>query len=140
MSKLFQFFLVFIAIAAAVFLLDQKALVEFGRENYWDHHGIIFLLFLAAFPRLTLLFSSVASGGILWWLSWLLVPRFLVAILATLTYWKQNPILVVFSWLIALGGESSEKFVIVRRSIRRPKFHRRQAGEGVIIDVTPERK
>jgi len=44
------------------------------------------------------------------------VPRYLVAFLATLAYWNQNPFLVVFSWLIAFGGESSEKYVVVNRA------------------------
>jgi hypothetical protein len=59
-----------------------------------------------------LLFSSVVSGGILWWLGWLFVPRLLVAILATFVYWHTNTFLVVLTWIWALGGESSEKKII----------------------------
>ena len=70
---------------------------------------------MAFFPRLTLLLSSVASGGILWWLGWLLAPRLTVAILATTAYWHTNIFLVVFTWLWALGGESTEKKIVVNR-------------------------
>ena len=77
--------------------------------NFWDVHGMLFILCMAFFPRLTLLFSSVASGGVLWWLGWLFAPRLLVAILATTHYWETNPVLVVFTWIWALSGESCEK-------------------------------
>jgi hypothetical protein len=77
--------------------------------GFWYHHGLLFILFLAFFPRLTLLFSSVAFGGPLWWLGWLVAPRLLVAILATGAYWRTNPVLVVITWIWAFGGESAEK-------------------------------
>lgn len=77
--------------------------------SFWDIHGIFFILFMFFFPRLTLLFSSVPFGGLLWWLGWLFAPRLLVAILATINYWQTNPILVVLSWCWALSGESVEK-------------------------------
>lgn len=86
-------------------------------SNFWDHHGIFFLIFITLFPRLTLLFSSVATGGILWWIGFIFAPRLLVAILATLNYWQTNPILVVASWIVALSGESGEKR-FVTRSVR----------------------
>ena len=89
--------------------------IEFGTVSYWKDHGVFFLIFLTLFPRLTLLISSVASGGILWWLAWFLTPRFLVAWLATVAYWQTNPMLVALSWLIAIGGESSEKTVVINR-------------------------
>jgi hypothetical protein len=77
--------------------------------NFWDVHGFWFILFMFFFPRLTLLFSSVVTGGILWWLGWIFAPRLLVAILATHSYWETNTVLVVLTWLWALGGESAEK-------------------------------
>lgn len=77
--------------------------------SFWEVHGIFFLIFMFFFPRLTLLFSSVPFGGLLWWLGWLFAPRLLVAILATANYWQTNPILVVLSWCWALSGESVEK-------------------------------
>jgi len=79
------------------------------------------LIFIAIFPRLTLLFSSVPFGGVLWWLGWIFAPRLLVAILATVNYWNQNKVLVVIAWLIALGGESSEKHVVCTRVGRSDK-------------------
>ena len=80
--------------------------------DFWDVHGFIFILFMLFFPRLTLLFSSVAFGGFWWWLGWFLAPRLLVAILATTAYWDTNPILVILAWLVAFSGESSEKKVM----------------------------
>lgn len=83
--------------------------------NFWDHHGLFFLLFITVFPRLTLIFSNVATGGILWWLGFIFAPRLLVALLATLTYWQTNPILVIASWVVALSGESGEKKFVSKR-------------------------
>jgi hypothetical protein len=77
--------------------------------NFWDVHGIWFIIFMFFFPRLTLLFSSVPFGGFFWWLGWIFAPRLLVAILATTTYWQTNTILVVLTWFWALGGEAVEK-------------------------------
>lgn len=51
-------------------------------KSFFEHHGIICLVCLALFPRLTLLFGAFMSGGLLWWLGWILAPHFLVAILA----------------------------------------------------------
>ena len=62
-----------------------------------------------------MLLGSIQLGGFIWWAGFFIAPRILVACLATVSYWHNNPILVVISWLIALGGESSEKFVITKR-------------------------
>jgi DnaJ-domain-containing protein 1 len=35
------------------------------------------------------------------WVAWFLVPRFLVAIIATALYWSTNPILCIVSWFLA---------------------------------------
>lgn len=78
-------------------------------KSFWEVHGVLFILFMFFFPRLTLLFSSVASGGLLWWLGWLITPRLLVAILATSAYWHTNTVLCIMAWFWALGGESCEK-------------------------------
>ena len=131
-----RFIFAFLALTGAAFLAQQYLHIEFGQNNYWDHRGVFFLICVAVFPRLTLLFSSVVSGGFVWWIAWLIVPRFLVAILATLAYWNQNPILVVIAWLVALGGESSEKTVFVRRSsvYRQAQVERKPD----IIDINPE--
>lgn len=77
--------------------------------DFWEVHGWLFILAICFFPRITLLLSSVASGGLLWWAGWLFAPRLLVAILATSAYWSTNPVLCVITWLWALGGESAEK-------------------------------
>ncbi len=76
--------------------------------DFWEVHGLIFVICLFFFPRLTLLFAT-AWGGFLWWLGWLFAPRLTVAILATTFYWESNTVLVVLTWLWALGGESTEK-------------------------------
>ena len=55
-----------------------------------------------------MLFATV-WGGWLWWLGWVFAPRITVAVLATLYYLDTNPVLVVFAWIWALGGESTEK-------------------------------
>ncbi len=135
MSLFLKLIIAFLALTGLVFLLGEFSEVEFGQGNYWDHRGVLFLIFVSIFPRLTLLFSSVAFGGVFWWLGWIFAPRFLVAILATLSYWNQNPILVILSWLIAISGESGEKGVVVRRSYR-PRAHRPILNPDV-IDVTP---
>ena len=88
---------------------------DFGTVNYWQNRGVFFLIFVTLFPRLTLLFSSVVSGGFLWWLAWLFAPRFLVAFLATVAYWQTNPVLVVVAWFVALSGETSEKTIVINR-------------------------
>jgi len=90
--------------------------VGFGHANFWDFHGVLFLIFISFFPRLTLFFSTVPFGGLLWWLGLIFAPRILVAVLATMTYWNQNPLLVLIAWLVAFGGETSEKYMVVRRT------------------------
>ena len=77
--------------------------------DFWDVHGIFFILFMCFFPRLTMLLATSYVGGLLYWLGWLLLPRLTVAILATTFYWETNTILVVLTWLWALGGETTEK-------------------------------
>jgi hypothetical protein len=84
--------------------------------DFWQVHGWWFIFFMFFFPRLTLLFSSVLTGGWLWWLGWLFAPRLLVAILATTAFWNTNTVLVVFTWLWALCGESTEKKVVIRKA------------------------
>lgn len=115
MRTFIKFLITFLVLTGVVAILKDTFGVQFGFENYWNHHGVFFLIFIAVFPRLTLLLSSVASGGLLWWISWFFMPRFLVATLATIAYWHSNPILVICAWLIALGGESSEKTFVLRR-------------------------
>ena len=79
--------------------------------DFWEIHGIFFILFLACFPRLTMLFTGICFGwsGPLFWIGWVLAPRLTVAVLATIVYWNTNPVLCVITWLWAVGGESKEK-------------------------------
>ena len=81
--------------------------------NFWDYHGLWFVLFMCFFPRLTMLFATV-WGGFLWWVGWLFMPRLTVAIIASMTFWDANPVLVVFTWLWALSGEAGEKKMVVK--------------------------
>lgn len=75
--------------------------------DFWTNHGELFLICLALFPRLTLLFSNIISGGLLWWLGWIFAPHLLVAILA-IPYFDSNPVLVIIAWFIAFSGTGSE--------------------------------
>jgi hypothetical protein len=76
--------------------------------DFWQHHGWLFLLGCAFFPRITTLFFSAVSFGFWHILGWIFAPHLLVAILATMFYWDTNPALVVFAWICAFGGTSSE--------------------------------
>jgi hypothetical protein len=87
--------------------------------DFWDVHGWVFLICITIFPRLTLLFSSIATGGLLWWLGFIFAPRLLVAILATMAYWDTNPVLCVIAWVVALSGETSEKSAVSKSVIRK---------------------
>ncbi len=116
---------IFSVLLVATTLMMDLLKMDFGTVNFWDKHGIFFLFFIAIFPRLTLLFSSVAFGGFLWWLGFFFCPRILVASLATVAYFHTNPVLVTLSWLIALGGEVFEKWGIGRG---RFKVHTYRAG------------
>jgi len=117
MRLLVRFLIVFALVGLASMVAIRAFGVDFGTSNYWGAHGLSLLVGLALLPRLTLLLSSVATGGLLWWMGWLITPRILVAILATISYFEANPTLVVIAWLIALGGESTEKYWVRRRSV-----------------------
>ncbi len=116
MRLLVRFVIVFALVGLASMVAVQAFGVEFGVSNFWNAHGVGLLIGLAVLPRLTLLLSSIATGGVLWWIGWLFAPRILVATLATIAYFEANPALVVFAWLIALGGESTEKCWLGRRA------------------------
>ncbi len=120
MKTIIRMVVIFILLSIASTTLINYFDIEFGVTDYWEVHGIFFLIFISIFPRLTLLFSSVAFGGVFWWLGFFFAPRLLVAILATVSYWNTNKILVIISWLLAIGGESSEKLFIIRNR----SFHR----------------
>lgn len=112
----------FVLLVATALMIDVFKL-DFGTINFWDRHNIFFLFFIAIFPRLTLLFSSVPFGGFIWWLGFFFCPRILVASLATVAYFHTNPFLVVMSWLIAIGGEVFEKWGIGKGRFRVQTFH-----------------
>lgn len=112
MNTIFKIAIVFLAITGATTLLMNTTNVEFGSSMFWQNHGVFFLIFITIFPRLTLLFSNVAFGGLLWWLGFFFAPRLLVAVLATLSYWENNPALVVIAWLVAISGETGEKSIL----------------------------
>jgi len=117
----------FLLIVASSVMVDIFKM-EFGSINFWQKHGVFFLFFITFFPRLTLLFSSVAFGGFFWWLGFFFVPRILIAALATVAYFHTNPVLVTISWLIALGGEVFEKWGITGRKkfVFRTFHHQRE--------------
>ena len=91
--------------------------------NYWDVHGVLFLVFVAIFPRITMLVACAGPFGILTWLGWAFMPHLTVAILATTNYWDTNPILCIVSWFVALGGTGGE--AKVARHGRQWQRHRR---------------
>ena len=125
MKTLIKIVIIFLCITGATTLLYNYAGLELGNVDYFTKHGWFFLFSIALFPRLTLLVSgllvgSIEFGGIIWWIGFFIAPRILVATLATTAYWNTNPVLVILAWLIAIGGESSEKFV-VRNRMRNPQ-------------------
>ncbi len=71
--------------------------------DFWQVHGIWFLIFIVLFPRLTMLFAVAVPFGWLAWLGWIFTPSLLVAILATTYYWHTNPVLCIIAWLFAFG-------------------------------------
>ncbi len=110
-----------VLLVVTTIMMDVMKL-DFGTVNFWDKHGVFFLISIAIFPRLTLLFSSVATGGVLWWIGFFFFPRILIAGLATMAYFHTNPVLVTMSWLIAIGGEFFEKYGIGRSRFRVQTF------------------
>lgn len=120
MKTVIKILVLFLALTGATTLMLNYTDVKLGAIDFFINHGWIFLISIALFPRLTLIvsgliFHSIEFGGIIWWAGFFLAPRFLVSILATISYWNTNQMLVIASWLIALGGESSEKIMISRR-------------------------
>lgn len=86
--------------------------------DFWQYHGFIFCICMIMFPRLTMLLSGICFNvyfGPLAWIGWVLAPRLTVAILATFLYFPTNPILCIFVWIWAFGGESTEKNAVCKR-------------------------
>lgn len=73
--------------------------------NFWDVHGVLFIVVMYFFPRIAMLLATTVGGGILYWVGWLFVPRLTVAILASHCFWVTNPVLVILTWLWALAKE-----------------------------------
>ena len=80
--------------------------------DFWQVHGIFFLIFITLFPRFTMLLAVTTPFGLLSWLGWLFVPHFTVAILATQFYWHTNPILCIIAWFFAFAGTGTEGKVV----------------------------
>jgi hypothetical protein len=136
MKTLTKILIIFLAITGASTILYNYTDLTFGKIDFFSNHGWIFLFSIALFPRLTLLISgllvsSIEFGGLLWWAGFFFAPRILVATLATISYWHTNQILVVLAWLIALGGESSEKFVISKKMRGAPQRFDQYAGSTI---------
>lgn len=76
--------------------------------NFWEVHGVLFLIFMALFPRLTMLFATAVSFGLLAWIGWFFCPYLVAAIYATMIYWDTNPIICIIAWLFAIIGTFGE--------------------------------
>ena len=87
-------------------------------HNFWNYHSFLFVFFMFFFPRLTMLFATTTGGGLLYWLGWLFAPRFTVAIIATILFYQNNEILLIFTWIWALFGETTEKVIIKTRTTK----------------------
>jgi hypothetical protein len=101
--------LIFLTALIVTSVLFGNFQLQSGTTDFFQKHGIPFLVFIVFFPRLTLLFSSVPFGGIFWWLGFIFMPRLLVAVLATVAYGHTKPILVGIAWFVAITGEIFEK-------------------------------
>jgi hypothetical protein len=86
--------------------------------NYWQVHGVLFLIAATFVPRLAMLFAVSVPFGWLAWVGWLFAPHLTVAILATTFYWHTNPVLCVIAWFVALGGTAGEG-KMASRTVRR---------------------
>ena len=78
-------------------------------ENFWNIHGLLFLLGLVFFPRLTVWIFSAVTGGFFFWLGFLFFPRIFIAVIAAVNYWDANPVLVIIACWLCLCGEFAEK-------------------------------
>jgi len=135
MKTLFKIIILVLFISALSTVLMKFFNVHYSNINFWEVHGFFFLICIAIFPRLTLLFSNVAFGGIFWWLGFFFAPRLLVAILATISYWNTNKFLVVIAWLFAVGGETSEKYYIHKRTFRHREQKPKINNHGNVVDA-----
>jgi hypothetical protein len=76
--------------------------------GFWQEHdvvlGIVFLIFITFFPRITMRFAVAIPFGWGAWVGWLFVPHITVAVYATKLYWQTNPVLCVIGWFVAVVG------------------------------------
>ena len=87
--------------------------------NFWDLHGVLFIIAMMLFPRLTMLFGTIVwkvFGGPLFWIGFLLAPRLTVAVIATHLYFDTNPVLCIFSWIWALTAGGVQTTAVKSRS------------------------
>ena len=80
--------------------------------DYWLIHGVLYAIALVFFPRITVWFFSCVSGGIIFWIFFLLFPRFFIPIIAAAAYWDTNPILVILSFGVFWPTEVTEKKIV----------------------------
>ena len=83
-------------------------------ESFWDYHGMWFLIFMFFFPRLTMLFATTVTFGVLAWVGWFFVPRFVGAFYATVYYGDQNTFLCALAWIIAILGCLGEGGLVIK--------------------------
>lgn len=73
--------------------------------NFWDHHGVFFLLGMLFFPRITGIFFSFFTPGPIFWIFYFFCPRILTAIVACHYYWATNPLLCILAILLVVIEE-----------------------------------
>ena len=78
-------------------------------NDFWNYHGLLFIIAMFIFPRLTMLFATTVGGGFLYFLGWIIAPRLTVAIIATTLFYEHNVILLMLTWIWAIFGEVLEK-------------------------------
>ena len=100
-------------------------------DNFWTYHTLLILIGFTFFPRISLLFCNIPSS-FLFWIGWIILPRLIIAVNATIYYLDTNPILVILSWIIALSGESAEKSYSYK--IKKNKFSKSRNIKYEIID------
>jgi len=130
--------------------------------SYWTVHGYLggffFILFLFLLPRLTTFLSLALSVGmvawiaepfgltgflallvaIVGWVAWFLVPRFLVAALATVLYFDTNPVLWIGAWILAYYLLQTKKKIAAQRAQRRQE--EQEEAEQVAAEEEMEKK
>lgn len=85
-------------------------------DFFATHTHYLWALFgFAFFPRITLWFFALITGGFWFWVGVFFIPHIMIAYWATHYYWDTNPVLCILSWFIAFGGSKSESKVIKSR-------------------------